>query len=110
MNCECIYYNRNATEDDLLHLAQEIHRRGLYVELYPCALSRMLEKTECFSDYDGWGKSINLPKNSKVLFVGGKYAYMVAITIDGKTFRPWFPAEHDIEFEDVRLFTEGGVY
>ena len=109
MNCECIYYNRNASEEDLLALAREVHRRGLSVEIYPCALSRMTERTECLKEYMG-GKSLNIPKDSKVLFVGGKYAYMVDIKVNDKTFRPWFPVDYEIHFEDIRLFTEGGVY
>ena len=103
MNCECIYYNRNAPKDDLFALAKEVQRRETFCEIYPCAISRITEKTECLKEYMG-GKKLNIPENSEVLFVGGKYAYMVDIKVNGKTFRPWFPADFDVHFEDIHLY------
>lgn len=103
MNCECIYYSKGAKIENYLELSEEIKRRGQHVELYPCAISRMEESTPAFDDYDGWGKRISIPKWSSVLFVQGKYHYMMPIRIGHRVFRPWFPESEPI-YDDIKVF------
>lgn len=101
MNCECIYYSKGASEEDLLRLAERINKIGECVELYPCAVSRIDEDCKCFDDYDGWGKCKYIPKDSLVLFVGGKYHNMTAVRVGNRTFKPWFPG-----FDNEPIFTD----
>ena len=105
MNCECIYYSKGATRDDLLRLADEIKKAGQYVEIYPLAISRMDERCKCYDDYDGWGQSKTIPKYVAVLFVGGKYHYMNSVRVGHRVFKPWFPDEEPI-FTDLHTFDE----
>ena len=99
MNCECIYYRKGATKEELLVLADDINR--LSVELDPVAISIMKAKTEVATDYDAWEKPFNIPENSLVLFVYGKYHYMVNKHVGRKVFKACFPTDYDIEFEDI---------
>ena len=103
MNCECIYYSKGASQDDLLLLANEIKKIGEQVELYPVAISRLDETCKCCDDYDGWGECKHLPRYEAVLFVGGKYAYMNKVRVGRRVFRAWFPKEEPI-FTDLHTF------
>lgn len=105
MNCECIYYSKGATIENYLALAEEIKERGQYVELYPCAISRMEERTPAYDDYDGWGKRTCIPKWSAVLFVQGKYHNMFPVRIGHRVFRPWFPESEPV-FADILTFSD----
>ena len=104
MNCECMYYCKDASQDELLRLADVIKEFGKTHELYPAAISRIDEKCKSYYDYDSiWeqcGKSVNVPKDSLVLFVYGKYHYMTNKRIGGKTFKPLFP-DSPVKFTDL---------
>lgn len=104
MNCECIYYSRGASRQDYIALAEKVKRMSEDIELYPTAISVMNEKTRCCEEYDGWGKTIDIPKGKEVLFVGGKLHYMNDIRNGGRTFHAWHPMEYDISFTDVETF------
>lgn len=105
MNCECIYYSKGATVDDLRVLSEKVKEMGRIVEIYPCAISRMEESAKCNDDYDGWGRTMNIPKYSAVLFVGGKLHYMNPIRIGRRVFNPWHPMDDPV-FADLETFDE----
>lgn len=105
MNCECIYYRKGATREDLLRLANAIEscyeRWGF--EKYPTALSVITKDIKCSDDYDGFGRKKTIPVGSEVLFVGGKLHYMCEVYIETKKYLPWFPIKHDMDFfEDIQ--------
>ena len=110
MNCECIYYRKGATMEDLLKLAAFVKKTGAIMERYPCAISVMDEKTLVCEDYDGWGNATTIPSGSMVLFVGGKYAYQVPIHLYDdsgdrrkcRIFKSWYPINRDIKFHDIK--------
>ena len=104
MNCECIYYGNKATEEELMILADKIY--AMDCELEPCAISIMTSKTEVTADYDGYNKPFNVPKDSLVLFVYGKYHYMHNMKVGKKVFKPCFPTDYDIDFEDIKEFDD----
>ena len=110
MNCECVYYSKSATRSDLLELAKFIEDGSKVMERYPVSLSVITKRVKCFDDYDGWGKSKTIPAGSEVLFVGGKYSYMVDICNvgkDRKTFCALFPDRRVVDFfEDIQLFED----
>lgn len=104
MNCECIYYSKDTGKDkyymnSLYGLAGTI--RDTACELYPVALSTITEDTKCFKDYYDFGTTVTIPKGSTVLFVGGKYHYMESVRIGRRVFHPYFPIDHDVQFEDI---------
>lgn len=103
MNCECIYYRKGATREDLLRLAKFIQHGSKVIERYPTALSVVTEDIKCTPDYDGWGRKVTIPAGSEVLFVGGKLHHMVDIFADNNKhkFRALHPVERDIKFEDI---------
>ena len=61
MNCECIYYRKGATREDLLRLAEFIQRTSGTIERYPAALSVITENIKCTPDYDGFGRKVTIP-------------------------------------------------
>ena len=105
MNCECIYYRKGATKEDLLRLAESIeacHER-FGIEKYPTALSVMTADTKCADDYDGFGKKKTIPEGSLVLFVGGKLHHMSETYIGKSKYIPLFPVDYaDAHFEDIQ--------
>ena len=103
MNCECIYYRKGATREDLMRLAKFVQHGSEAIERYPAALSVITEDTKCAPDYDGFGRKVTIPAGSEVLFVQGKLHYMVDIYADNNKhkFRALFPIERDIKFEDI---------
>lgn len=103
MNCECIYYSKDASVEDCIALAEKIKEIGETCELYPFAVSRMDEKCKCYDDYDGWGDYKYLPKYSAVLFVGGKLHYMNPVRVGHRVFNPWFPDDEPI-YTDLQEF------
>lgn len=105
MNCECIYYSKYATKEDLAVLAQRVKEIGEEVELYPLAISRIDEKLKVCEDYNGWGKTMNIQKWSAVLFVGGKLHNMNPIRIGHRVYKPWHPMEEPY-FTDLQTFDE----
>lgn len=108
MNCECIYYKKGATTDELLELAKFVQRGSNVMERYPCAISVITEDTDCCDDYDCWGKKKTIPAGSVVLFVAGKLHYQVPIHMGKRNiFRPWYPVSHDIKFYDLKTDFEG---
>ena len=106
MNCECIYYNKTATEQEIEELAKAVEKQGKYCEIYPCALSVMSKAARCCEGYDGWGRGITIPAGAKVLFVGGKLHNMEPFRVGRKTFLPWFPARdpNNVQFEDIKTY------
>ena len=107
MNCECIYYHKDATIEDYKELAEKIKSVAKIAceELYPTAISRMEEKVTVCEDYNGWGKEINIPKNRSVLFVGGKLHHMIPFRVGRRMFKPWNPMEEPI-FTDLETYDE----
>ena len=101
MNCECIYYSKGATMEDLERFTKAVKYTERWIERYPTAISKMDEATLCCEDYDGWGKSNTIPAGSLVAFVGGKLHHMTEIHIGKRVYRPWFPVRHDIKFTDI---------
>ena len=105
MNCECIYYRKGATKEDLLRLAEAIeacHER-FGIEKYPTAISVMIADTKCAEDYDGFGKKKTIPEGSMVLFVGGKLHHMSETYIGKSKYIPLFPVDHaDVHFKDIQ--------
>ena len=104
MNCECIYYSKDATEEELMVLADKI--KALDCEYEPVSIAVVNAKTEVTTDYDHWKKPFNVPEKSLVLFVYGKYHYMVNRKVDGKTYKPCFPTDYDFDFTDIKEFEE----
>ena len=104
MNCECVYYNKNATRENLENLAKWIEQKGELCEIYPCAISKITEDTYCTGDYDGYGKEKCIPENAEVLFVGGKLHYMTPAKVDGISYKPLFPQVTHKFFEDIVEF------
>ena len=102
MNCECIYYKKDATKEDLMELAKKVE--SFDCELDPAAVSIMTAKTEVTTDYDHFRKSFNIPKDSMVLFVYGKLHYMSNIRMGNKTYKACFPTDYHIEFTDIEEF------
>lgn len=102
MNCECIYYGKDATEDELMVLADKIN--ALECELEPVTIAIVENKTKVTPDYDGWKRPFNVPEKSLVLFVCGKYHYMNNFRVGDKTFKSCFPMDYDFEFTDIKEF------
>ena len=104
MNCECVYYDKNATRENLENLAKRIKDKGTRCEIYPCAISKVTEETYCTRDYDGYAEEEFIPENSEVLFVGGKLHYMTPTKVDGILYKPLFPQVTHQFFEDIIEF------
>lgn len=102
MNCECIYYAKDATEEELMVLADKIN--ALDCELEPVSIAIVNNKTKVTADYDGWKKPFNVQEKALVLFVYGKYHYMRNMKINNKTFKSCFPMDRDFEFTDIKEF------
>lgn len=102
MNCECIYYNKKATRENLMNLAKVIAKKGEECEIDPVTISVITKDTRACDDYDGYGRTTTIRKGTEVLFVYGKYHYMTKqIEVDGITFRSYYPMECEDFFEDV---------
>ena len=111
MNCECIYYSKDATEEELMVLAEKIN--NLDCDIEPVSIAVVNDKTKVIPDYDGYGKPFYMPEKSLVLFVYGKYHYMNNFKVGNKTFKSCFlPAYEfgksvtDFPFEDIKMFDE----
>lgn len=104
MNCECIYYSKDSGKDTnyidrYCGLAGTI--RDTACELYPVALSKILENVKCYKDYIDGGDTVTIPVGSIVLFVGGKYHYMDSVRIGRRVFHPYFPVDGEVSFCDI---------
>ena len=110
MNCECIYYRKNATQEELLRLAHamECCSRRFGIEKNPVAISTITKATVCADDYDGFGKRKTIPQGSVVLFVQGKLHNMCDTYGEGnKKFSALFPVEREGGFfEDIIDYTD----
>ena len=105
MNCECVYYNKSFSIDDYAKLGKKIDQERK--ELYPCTISKITKDIVFTTDYDGLnGTTIEIPKNSLVLFVQGKLLYM-DITRQGAKVGFPKPMEEDW-FLDIYDFDESG--
>lgn len=107
MNCECIYYSKNTGKDKYYRnhfcgLAGDIFRMDC--ELEPVSLSVITEDVKCYKDYYDYGETVTIPAGSEVLFVAGKYHYMTPIRVGKRVFHPYFPVDHEVQFEDVEDF------
>jgi len=103
MNCECMYYRKGATKDELLQLVKEVKWIGKFNELYPVALSQIDKKCKAYVDYDDMdlnnAKYKTISAGSLVLFAAGKYQYMYPIYIGHKKYTPMFTNE--VKFTDL---------
>ena len=115
MNCECIYYKKGATQDELLLLANAMECVSLRfgVEKNPVAISIITKDTVCTDDYDGFGKRKTIPQGSVVLFVHGKLHNMSEVYTENskgaytRKLIPLFPVERDEDFfEDIIDYTD----
>ena len=110
MNCECIYYRKNATQEDLLRLAHamECVSRRFGIDKNPVAISKITKTIWCTEDYDGFGRRKSIPEGSIVLFVDGKLHNMCETYGGGnKKYIALFPVEHEGGFfEDIIDYTD----
>ena len=113
MNCECVYYNKNATKADYIKLAERIAKQGETCEVFPVTISKITRKTKCYDDINGnygfYARTSYIPEGATVLFVGGKLWYMTKTKrVDGITYKGLFPSYEyygdEPFFEDVETF------
>ena len=105
MNCECVYYSKNATREELMKVAEVVREWEKECEIYPVALSKITKATKMYPDIDHWGRGATVSAESEVLFVAGKLHYMLPVRVGRKVFLPRFPEwEAEDFFEDIESF------
>lgn len=103
MNCECIYYSKGATEENLINLAQGIY--NLDEDFYPVSISRIIGDTNVSVHIYGKARKTIIPDGSLVLFAAGKYHNMDSFMLGRRSFYRWFPLNpSSLKFEDIIIF------
>ncbi len=104
MNCECVYFNRNANRSDLEELIKKINKVGETCELYPVSISKLYGGTVYHKFYDMYDQGRCAIHGTEGVFVQGKLHNMRTFKVNGKTFCPRFPEYNGQTFyEDIVL-------